>query len=516
MDQAMKLKTYYDELVKKHKRLVKVYNTSTRKDSVDMNLPLELQTIGESINEFTAIYGTFIRRRNSSYGRFQVDNYVGWLQRHGGSMLNNNMNNENIIPRQRSQTEYNMIEIDSMRCNVINQPNQQYEKIPSDLTHIAKEHITKIKGNSKKHTPANSRKIANKEKEERKTRATNAKINKKPTKKKSKQLKNTSYKTEQKVKNLHNREANDASHGNVHFVVQYPSNNNFSPMNNETNNEQKNKPNNLHKKVTNYQELNDLPYSNFYTQNTAGGMGMPLYNSPDLAAAQYHRNEMNKMPFHPQQHNMQYSDKPWQRTEQLHNMNKYLNKPNTSVNTQGGQKRKYNDNSIQYINPSDIFQDTVQKNNKQKQIIDRKNMNMQRNTAPEPNDDSSMKEEPCKFIEPTSVFKTSVKEEDEQCMGRHVYKTVYGNDNPTDEELTEMNEMYDIYLETICNTSCMIAKANNKTVLDEEDIRLAIKMEFDVIYPDDVTTHPVVEIDADHEKKIAMIAKERRKKSNMK
>lgn len=85
------------------------------------------------------------------------------------------------------------------------------------------------------------------------------------------------------------------------------------------------------------------------------------------------------------------------------------------------------------------------------------------------------------------------------------------------KEETKMyiKEMCDVIIENICNTSCMIAKNACKEFLEEEDIKLAFKMEYNVEFPDIVKKYSAAENDLDHEKKMSSIEKEKKRKSKI-
>lgn len=498
MDQAIKLKKYYDELVKRHKKLVKENDKHNKKAIINLKLENDLKTTGEEMDEFARKYEKFIRRRNSSYGRFQIDNYVTWLKKQNETEKIKHSDNAGS----RYLLGYNQHTISAANTPKIQNENNGKERksnIRDDLTQVGQNHLTNLEAFTKGRIKLQVADSYIKETSSQQT------IN-------NKQIPKTNTNRNKKkdcLDKIHHETANTRkySKNKYEFKTEYKlgltTNNDFFPYPMDNDKKMKRDTERVKGQNAGHQISDTVPYHNFYLQNNPSNDDLRSYSNFDCL------DQFNKT----NQKSMMCSQDQMLPPNIYSNMQeKQLYYGENSRKTPPVQNRKFSEKPIQYINPGDLTQETMHRKIKQKNEANDYHKPYHKNSPCDVNSGFDGKEEACNFTDPTSYFKIPLKCDDEESMGHYIYKTVYGNDHPTDEEIQEMNEMYDVYLETICHTSCMIAKSKQKNIVDSEDMKLAIKMEFDVVFPDDVVSHPVTEIDGDHEKKMAMIAKEKHKK----
>lgn len=114
-----------------------------------------------------------------------------------------------------------------------------------------------------------------------------------------------------------------------------------------------------------------------------------------------------------------------------------------------------------------------------------------------------------------TVFRNFNEKEESNNETVHKFETILGDIKLSLKTKAYIKEMCDVIIENICNSSCLIAKNANKDFLDEEDIKLAFRMEYNVDFPDVVKKYKMTENDVEHEKKLNLIDKEKKRKTKI-
>jgi len=78
-----------------------------------------------------------------------------------------------------------------------------------------------------------------------------------------------------------------------------------------------------------------------------------------------------------------------------------------------------------------------------------------------------------------------------------------------------INEMCDIFIENICYSGCLVSKNRDSDILEVNDVKLALKAEFNIDFPEAAFQRKTYLIDSEHEKKVQNIEKENFKRSRM-
>lgn len=502
MEQAHALEKFYDNMVKKHKQLTKKSIIITQKGDVDLKLALDLQTLNEEMKKFCLRYGNFIRTRNKGYGKFKKEIYLSWLD-------------SKIIKKDEKEIHIKSADLDF----ITKDEPKSVEELVNDITSLAYNKSEKNYRLAEQieamHIPIKSASIAtNKTKRVKIVKDTN---NEK-IKKKCKNLSQSHKKKENVMIDDIKRIRSKLKQNAINFIDdrkanKLTANNKYKFINNESDKIKKTKTKQPIKKKYPVKQKENKPNANFYIQNIP--LNMAITNN-DESGHFNHPNINNTVNRNANQQN-NFTLKNTQVPLNYNNNSELLrNRPMASENSINPiffqQERKLGHYTKKNVSPTDKLQNKVSINNNKKMgLVENKKTNSKKSATPELSNKNYTKEESIKFIESSALFKMPLKEDDELSMARNIYKSVYGIENPTEEELLAISEMYDVYLETISHTSCMIAKVKNKMAIEEDDIKLAIKMEFDIEFPDDFAINMDYEIVNDYEKKMAMIAKERRK-----
>lgn len=166
-----------------------------------------------------------------------------------------------------------------------------------------------------------------------------------------------------------------------------------------------------------------------------------------------------------------------------------------------------NSNEVQYHSPY-MFQYNEDSNKKGSSDTNSTSKQDKPVVTSKQNDD----EQEFSMLESNYVFKHSDEKEGQSNETVSKIESILGDVKLSEKTKMFIKEMCDVIIESVCNTSCMIAKNSNRDYLEEDDIKLAFKMEYNISFSDVLTKFKVSEIDAEHEKKLGLIEKEKKRR----
>lgn len=501
MNNPQELRDYYENLIKAHKKLSKRLEIFKLKN-LDMQsneyakIVNEFNLVNVNINEFNNKFGKFIKKRKNSLGKFNIELFLNA----GGDkpIKKNNETEDNDTNgekdrkkgRKRGVKGMNNDMNENFNPNAFNEQRNMVSNFDGYKRQGPGENVNDVFGNNfyeKNIYPGmvtnpinnmNSRNL-----NENLPRGTTPKM-------KSDEEKGIKHPA------IQNR-----------MVMNFPAN---SP-----------RPENMGRMNSPY-----MPNRQMINQKA---MTNPYYN-PHMNTPHVNNYQMN-MPYNYQHMSPPFSNNQmFGRNEEGMNMNKnfpiyspYVQNAHRSPMQQFPKKSPMNFQE-NFVNPNEVFDPNYIKNKQSAVMPDSnfpssvKSSSMvfpkQFNKSPEENlPKENLKEETCQFLGTTTFCKLSDKEDDSEIQNK--LEMILGDIKLKDETKMYIKETCDVLIENICYISCMFAKNRNKEYLEEDDIKLALKTEYNIEFPDSVFRKKTCESELTHEKRIALLEKEKKKKGRL-
>ncbi|KAM0688388.1 hypothetical protein COBT_000358 [Conglomerata obtusa] len=258
-------------------------------------------------------------------------------------------------------------------------------------------------------------------------------------------------------------------------------------------------------------------YPNFYQEQ------LQNFNEKALAKNINHQNNINNEQsinnYNNDQiynnHNLIKSDKFADPIKNKHDINKKQNIPlkDYSIDNfkQSENNSKYNSEKIGKNKTFSSGNDKIQEQ------INSPTIKLDYNVINEDKNDSNTKTSPNEYFEDVSffdeptIYKPQKIQENNIKIKENTFDRLFKKYNLSNESKNIINEVCDIFIETTCHTSGMLCKNRKSSLLEIKDVKDAMNIDFGIQFADRALIKKN-DCDAEHEKKLFLIEKEKNKK----